>query len=150
MDKYLFILISMVDAIGVAACVWLQMQCRTIDKSWLLRWGVGFYGLGLLFQLSRNLIFLVTGVSPADSYVPAWALKDLGGTMVAVWFVRMLVWSPDHLAKLMRAVMSNFLPPVPQPAYDPRDVAFSAPAKRAAKKPAAKKTTTAKKTGVKA
>ncbi len=135
MDNYLFVAISLIDAVGVAACVWLQMQCRTIDKSWLLRWGVGFYGLGLLFQLSRNIIYLSTGVSPTDSFLPAWALKDLGGTMVAIWFVRMLVWSPDTLQRLMRAVMANFLPaPVPQPATAP------------AKKPAAKR----KKTGVKA
>ena len=133
MDKVGFILLSLVNLAGIAACVWLQLQCRTMDKHWFLRAGVGLFTFGLLGQLLRNLIFLTTGNSPTDADIPLYVFKDIGGAMVAGWFAYMLILHPAYLGKLLSALIGHGVAvvDVPEPAPKPA-------AKRAPRKPAAK------------
>ena len=120
MDNFFFILIIIVDLIGFFSCLWLQMQCRTVERSWWLRTGIGLFGLGVLFQAYRNLQFLVTGVSPTDADLPLWSLKDIGGAMVASWAVWMLIRHADRLRKIIRSLVggvrrNHAAQPAPQP-----------------------------------
>ena len=121
MANSMFTVMILLDLAGFFSCLWLQMQCRTVERSWWLRTGIGFFGLGVLFQAYRNLQFLVTGVSPTDAQLPLWALKDIGGTMVALWAVYMLTRQTERLGKIIRALVggvrrSHATQPEPQPA----------------------------------
>ena len=49
--------------------------------------GLIFAATGLVFQAVRNIQFLVTGVSPSDSDLPFWALKDIGISLIAFFYV---------------------------------------------------------------
>jgi hypothetical protein len=102
------------------------------------RWhlmGLSVGCLGLLFQAVRNLQFLTTGVSPADSELPVWFLKDLGYALIAghsVW----LIWQ----GKLR---MNNEAPPA-TPAAPNTPTNHAPPAKRAKPKAATKTVAPAK------
>jgi hypothetical protein len=116
----MFTVMILLDLAGFFSCLWLQMQCRTVERSWWLRTGIGLFGLGVLFQAFRNLQFLVTGVSPTDAQLPLWALKDIGGTMVALWAVYMLTRQTERLGKIIRALVggvrrSHATQPEPKP-----------------------------------
>jgi hypothetical protein len=43
--------------------------------------------LGLAAQAMRNVQFLVTGVSPLDTDIPLWALKDIGIALIAYCYL---------------------------------------------------------------
>jgi hypothetical protein len=52
--------------------------------------GLSVGSLGLIFQALRNIEFLATGVSPTDSDLPIWFLKDMGYALIAfhsVWLI---------------------------------------------------------------
>ena len=120
MANSMFTVMILLDLAGFFSCLWLQMQCRTVERSWWLRTGIGLFGLGVLFQAFRNLQFLVTGVSPTDAQLPLWALKDIGGTMVALWAVYMLTRQTERLGKIIRALVggvrrSHATQPEPKP-----------------------------------
>lgn len=139
MDKLGFALLTVVNLGGLAACVWLQMQCATLGRRWWLRTGVGLFAVGMIAQLLRNVVFLYTGDSPQDADAPLWALKDVGGAMVAGWFAYMLILQPATLGRLLSSLVGHQVqvvtpPPAPKPAKD-------------TKKPTAKTGARAKSTG---
>jgi hypothetical protein len=43
--------------------------------------------VGLVCQAFRNIEFLTTGVSPHDSDLPLWILKDLGIAIIAYFYL---------------------------------------------------------------
>lgn len=43
--------------------------------------------IGLVCQAFRNIEFLYTGVSPHDSDLPLWILKDLGIAIIAYFYL---------------------------------------------------------------
>jgi hypothetical protein len=49
--------------------------------------GLVIAAFGLLAQGLRNIQFLVTGVSPSDTDVPLWALKDIGIAIIAYCYL---------------------------------------------------------------
>lgn len=61
-------------------------------QSPLHRAGLLLGSLGLAAQAVRNIQFLATGISPQDSDIPLWVLKDLGLVILAfttsVYFTR--------------------------------------------------------------
>lgn len=54
-------------------------------------------GVGLLAQGMRNIQFLLTGISPTDSDLPLWALKDTGYAIVALVYVQLAL--KKHFSK---------------------------------------------------
>jgi hypothetical protein len=42
--------------------------------------------IGLTAQAMRNIQFLYTGVSPSDTDMPLWALKDAGISIIAFYY----------------------------------------------------------------
>lgn len=144
MDKVFFTFVSLVDVAGIAACMWLQLQCQTIGKHWYLRTGVGVFSVGLLMQLFRNAQFLYSGLSPTDADLPLWALKDIGGFMVASWFAYMLILRPEYLGKLISSLLGHTVAVVDKP-EPKKPAAKKAPAKTVAVKTVAAKTGSVKK-----
>jgi len=49
--------------------------------------GLIIAALGLAAQGLRNIQFLVTGISPSDTDVPFWALKDIGIAIIAYFYL---------------------------------------------------------------
>lgn len=49
--------------------------------------GLMVAALGLSAQAFRNIQFLTTGVSPSDTDMPLWALKDAGISLVAFGYL---------------------------------------------------------------
>jgi len=43
--------------------------------------------VGLVCQAFRNIEFLTTGISPHDSDLPLWILKDLGIAIIAYFYL---------------------------------------------------------------
>jgi hypothetical protein len=136
-DKVFFVFLSIINVGGIAACVWLQLQCQTIGKHWFLRTGIGLFSVGLMGQLLRNVIFLYTGVSPTDADWPLYALKDLGGSMVAAWVAYMLILHPQYLGRILGALLGHPVAVV-TPKEAPADAAPKRRAAKAAPKPAPK------------
>jgi hypothetical protein len=47
--------------------------------------------IGLVSQGLRNIQFIATGVSPTDSDLPLWALKDTGIAIIAYFYLAIAV-----------------------------------------------------------
>jgi hypothetical protein len=79
--------------VNFLTATWILAALFTDRVQRMPRWhlmGLAVGCLGLLFQAMRNLQFLVTGVSPTDSDLPFWFLKDMGYALIAghsVWLV---------------------------------------------------------------
>jgi hypothetical protein len=79
--------------VNIIAAAWILGAIFTDRIQSLPRWhilGLLAGGAGLLWQAFRNILFLVTGVSPSDSDLPLWFLKDLGYIIIAfssIWLV---------------------------------------------------------------
>ena len=84
----------------------------------LPRWhlmGLSVGSLGLIFQALRNIEFLTTGVSPADSDLPIWFLKDMGYALIAFHSVWLIL-----AGKLRLNDQANTPAPAPAPEAKPR------------------------------
>jgi hypothetical protein len=55
-----------------------------------------FIIVGLLSQVFRNITYLMTGISPADSTLPLWAFKDIGIDIIAFYYFVILVDKALH------------------------------------------------------
>lgn len=131
-----FSLLTILNLGGVAGSVWLLLQCKTVERSVLLRSAIGLFAVGLLAQAFRNAQFLITGESPTDSTLPLWALKDIGGSMAVMWAVYMLLRMPDKLNKIILA-MSGRLPKPEDPEKPKPRRTPAKPLAKAKPKPAA-------------
>jgi hypothetical protein len=52
----------------------------------LLKLGLLLFAFGIVVQLIRSFHFFNFGAYPADKYVPLWALKDVGGSLILYHF----------------------------------------------------------------
>lgn len=52
----------------------------------VLKTGLILLSLGLVVQIVRSVHYLNYGMYPVDRYVPAWALKDVGGSLILYYF----------------------------------------------------------------
>ena len=120
---------------------WIISALFTDRMQRLPRWhlmGLSVGSLGLIFQALRNLQFLTTGVSPADSDLPIWFLKDMGYVLIAFHSVWLIL-----AGKLKLNDQANTPAPAPEPTRAAKPAPKAEPAKPAAKsapkaKPAAK------------
>lgn len=80
-------------AVNLVAAFWIIGALFTKRLQRMPAWhrvGLTVGAIGLLAQAMRNIQFLVTGVSAADSELPLWFLKDLGYGLIAfhsMWLV---------------------------------------------------------------
>jgi hypothetical protein len=95
----------------------------------LPRWhlmGLSVGSLGLIFQALRNIEFLTTGVSPADSDLPIWFLKDMGYALIAFHSMWLIL-----TGKLRLNDQANAPAPAPKPTRAAKPAPKRAPAPRA-------------------
>ena len=52
----------------------------------LLKTGLVLLAFGLVVQLFRSAYYLQFGTYPVDRYIPWWALKDAGGSLILCYF----------------------------------------------------------------
>lgn len=89
-EKIFFIAVTVVDLVAAG---WIIAALFTPRLQTMPKWhrvGLLVGCIGLLVQALRNIQFLTTGVSAADSDLPLWALKDLGYGLIAfhsIWLV---------------------------------------------------------------
>jgi hypothetical protein len=89
-EQVFFIFATAVDFL---TAFWILGALFTDRLQKLPRWhliGLSVGALGLVFQGLRNLQFLMTGVSPSDSDLPIWFLKDMGYALIAfhsIWLI---------------------------------------------------------------
>lgn len=87
MITFLFILLTFIDlsasVIIFAGALGSRMR---LYPAWH-KVGLILASFGLLAQGIRNINFLFTGVSPSDSYLPFWVLKDLGIAAIAFFYL---------------------------------------------------------------
>lgn len=70
---------------------------KSLKLHWVLKLGLIAMALGLAVQLIRTAHYLQHGFYPVDHFVPAWALKDIGGSLILYYFA--FIW-PNERGKL--------------------------------------------------
>jgi hypothetical protein len=89
-EQAFFVFATFVD---FSTAFWIMGALFTDRLQKLPRWhliGLSMGALGLAFQGIRNIQFLYTGVSPSDSELPVWFLKDMGYALIAfhsLWLI---------------------------------------------------------------
>ena len=102
-----FIALTFFNIIGsiVMFCGLCSERMRTFP-AWH-KFGMVLLIIGLLSQVFRNIIYLMTGVSPTDSSLPLWAFKDVGIDVIALQYA---------VIAIERIIDSNKpTPPTPSP-----------------------------------
>lgn len=128
-EQAFFIFATVVDLV---AAFWILGALFTDRLQRLPKWhlmGLSVGALGLLFQGMRNIQFLMTGISPSDSELPIWFLKDMGYALIAFHSILLVLQGRLRLNS------------PPEPATEPAAVPTAAkpkPKPRAAAKRAAK------------
>jgi hypothetical protein len=83
MTEALFIAITIIDLLAAGIIFGGALSDLTLRRKTWFKTALVIGAIGLTVQGVRNLQFLITGVSPLDSDVPLWMLKDLGLALIA-------------------------------------------------------------------
>jgi RsiW-degrading membrane proteinase PrsW (M82 family) len=81
-------------ATNIIAAGWIIAASFTDRMQSMPKWhllGLLTGAAGLMFQAVRNIYFLATGESMADSDLPVWYLKDLGYFIIAAHSIVLVV-----------------------------------------------------------
>lgn len=78
MDIVGFVLITVFDLVGALIIAMSVFHPKLDDFPKVFKFALVFAMLGLVGQAGRNIMFMLTGVSPTDSDLPIWAFKDIG------------------------------------------------------------------------
>jgi len=78
-----FILLTIIDLAGAIFFIGAIFTRSVMKLSALYKFAIILAVFGLLWQASRNYIYLSTGVSPMDVTSPLWALKDIALVLIA-------------------------------------------------------------------
>lgn len=82
MTDLLFVVVTLVVtlvAIAGVIATGISFITGAVDRTTLLfKVGMLLGALGLIGQISRNMIFFIDGTSPMDGDFPIWTLKDFG------------------------------------------------------------------------
>jgi hypothetical protein len=125
-----FVVATVLD---VLASIWMMVALFTNKVQHMPKWhraGLALGAFGLIAQATRNIEFLVTGVSPHDSTLPLWFLKDLGYIVIAGYSVVLVAKGRIDLSVVGRMPEA---PPAPKVAKPPSKLrAVSKPSGRRA------------------
>ena len=68
--EYGFVLLTLVDLCGAVLLFLGSLSYRMREFDLMARAGLVVMGVGMLSQAGRNIVFLTTGISPADTDLP--------------------------------------------------------------------------------
>lgn len=82
MIEFLFYLSSFLSTMAITCVMFGVAHPHIVKEDPLIKWGAIISCFGMLGQVLRNIQFLVSGISPTDSELLFWMLKDLGLCMM--------------------------------------------------------------------